>query len=447
VSSLPEDLALHGTLSANVVGFCRHLRNSGLGIGPDEAAEALAALSQVDVGDEVQFRSALRVCLAKSVREQQIFDDGFHAYWRVWDRAGELNRPRPDDDTGPAARQEALPVQLTLRQWLDTGDGADAEEEEETAGYSPMEAMTRRDFAGLQPAEMEDMQRVVEELARALARRLSRRRRSGRRGPIDLRRTLRRNLRRGGELMDLAFRSRRQQKLKLVVLCDVSRSMDLYSRFLLQFLYAFASAYRRLEVFGFSTSIRRLTAALREGEWSRVLDRLSRHMPEWSGGTRIGASLADFAENHSEALVDGRTAVIILSDGWDTGDTETLSSAMARIRRRAFAVLWLNPLMGNPGFRPETEGMRAALPHIDLLAPAHNAAALRDLATSLGRLQRGGVMRRPYARLAEPSLDSEPASEFPSESRSESGARIDPDVPSSARNLQALAEKQTARRR
>jgi hypothetical protein len=177
-----------------------------------------------------------------------------------------------------------------------------------------MEAMTRRDFAGLQPAEMEDMQRVVEELARALARRLSRRRRSGRRGPIDLRRTLRRNLRRGGELMDLAFRSRRQQKLKLVVLCDVSRSMDLYSRFLLQFLYAFASAYRRLEVFGFSTSIRRLTAALREGEWSRVLDRLSRHMPEWSGGTRIGASLADFAENHSEALVDGRTAVIILSD-------------------------------------------------------------------------------------------------------------------------------------
>ncbi len=436
MSSLPEDLALHGSLSANVVGFARHLRNLGIGVGPAEAAEALDALSHVDVGEQDQFRQALRICLAKSLREQQIFDKSFEAFWRVWDRATELNRPMPDPDASKASRSEALPVQLTLREWLNTGDGGDAEEEEETAGYSPMEVVTHRDFAGLQPDELDAMARVVEELARALARRLSRRRRAGGRGRIDIRRTLRKNLRRGGELMDLAFRCRRQQKLKLVVLCDVSRSMDLYSRFLLQFLYAFASAYRRLEVFGFSTGLRRLTTTLREGEWSRVLDALSRDMPEWSGGTRIGASFANFAENWSASLVDNRTAVIILSDGWDTGDAETLSRAMAQIRRRAFAVLWLNPLMGNPNFRPQTEGMRAALPHIDLLAPTHNAAALRDLASSLGKLQRGGAVRRPYARLCESDLPE-----------SSAAPGTVPDAPSSARNLQTLAAEHAARKR
>jgi hypothetical protein len=296
--------------------------------------------------------------------------------------------------------------------------------------------VTHRDFAGLQADELDDMSRVVEEFARALARRLNRRyRKLSGRGRIDLRRTLRTNLRRGGELVDLVFRSRRQRKLKLVVLCDVSRSMDLYCRFLLQFLYAFASAYRRLEVFGFSTSLRRLTATLREGEWSHVLAGLSRDMPEWSGGTRIGACLADFADSWSESLVDRRTAVIILSDGWDTGDPDMLSHAMARIRRRAFAVLWLNPLMGSPGFRPETEGMLAALPHIDLLAPAHNVAALRDLAKSLGRLERRGTVRRPYAHLASST-----------ENESEPQATLTgPNAPSSIANLRALEEERASR--
>jgi hypothetical protein len=117
-------------------------------------------------------------------------------------------------------------------------------------------------------------------------------------------------------------------------------------------------------------------------------------MPEWSGGTRIGASFGRFADRWADAMVDRRTAVIVLSDGWDTGDTDLLSRSLSRIRRRAFAVLWLNPLMGNPGYRPQTQGMLAALPHVDLLAPAHNAAALRDVARNLGQLDRGAVRRR-----------------------------------------------------
>ena len=436
-ASLPGDLALHGALSANVVGFCRLLRDRGLGLGPAEAADALAALGLIDVGRESGFRLALRTCLAKSVREQQLFDDCFDRYWRVWDRAGELNRPAPDPEAGSPDRGRPQPMQLSLKEWLSAGDGEETEEQEETAGYSAAEVITRRDFAGLRPDELEEMGRVVEELARALARRLGRRyRQLGGRGRLDLRRTLRANLRRGGELVDLAWRSRRPRKLRLVALCDVSRSMDLYSRFLLQFLYAFAAAWRRLEVFGFSTSLRRLTPALREGEWDRVLEALARDMPEWSGGTRIGASLARFADDWSESLVDRRTAVIILSDGWDTGEAELLASALSRIRRRAFAVLWLNPLMGNPGFRPETAGLRAALPYVDLLAPAHNAAALRELARSLGRLERGGPRARPGAGWSPEEADPEPPRPAP-----------DPGAPNSARNLLALAEERAARRK
>ena len=157
MSPVPEDLALHGTLSANVVGFSRHLRRRGIGVCPSETAAALGALGCVDIGDEGQFHSALRICLAKSLKEQQLFDDCFDHYWRMWDRADELNRPAPDADTGKAGQADTLPVQLTLREWLSIGDGATEEEEEETAAYSPIEVVTHRDFAGLQADELDDM--------------------------------------------------------------------------------------------------------------------------------------------------------------------------------------------------------------------------------------------------------------------------------------------------
>jgi uncharacterized protein with von Willebrand factor type A (vWA) domain len=219
------------------------------------------------------------------------------------------------------------------------------------------------------------------QIARRLARRISRRRRpSARRGRLDLRRTLRANVTRG-DLIDLRYRRRKRRKVRLVLLCDVSGSMDLYSRFLLQFLFALQSVFARVETFTFSVHLTRVTEYLRGRSYREVLRRLTA-VRDWSGGTRIGESLAEFNRQWGR-LVDRQTIVIILSDGWDTGDPELRAGELLRIKRRAGRVIWLNPLLGNPSYEPLTRGMAAALPLVDHFAAAHNLAALRALAGSL----------------------------------------------------------------
>src|SRR5438094_314167 len=230
-------------------------------------------------------------------------------------------------------------------------------------------------------ADRDEVYRLTLKIARRLARRISRRRRpSARRGRIDLRRTLRANLTRD-ELIDLRYRRRKRKKVRLVLLCDVSGSMDLYSRFLLQFLFALQSAFSRVETFTFSVRLTRVTDYLRARSYREVLRRLTA-VKDWSGGTKIGESLAEFNRGWP-SLVDRRTIVIVLSDGWDTGDPDVLATELLRIKRRAGRVIWLNPLLGNPSYEPLTRGMAAALPLIDRFAAAHNLAALRDLAGSL----------------------------------------------------------------
>ena len=299
--------------------------------------------------------------------------------------------------------------------------------------------MARRDFAGFRADELDEIGRLVALIARILARRFNRRYRdSSRRGRLDLRRTLRRNLRRGGELVDLSFRQRRRRRLKLVLLCDVSRSMDLYSSFLIQFVYAFQLACRRVETFVFSTTLRRVTDTLDNEDLDEVLAALSRQVPQWSGGTRIGASLRTFLDGYGDGLLDKQTAVILLSDGWDTGDIGMLRDAMREIHRRSLAVIWLNPLLGSEEYRPDTRGMRAALPHVDLFAPAHNAASLKELASALGRIQRGDIP----ARFGFHQREEPEAGEGGPEVAPEEG----PPRPSSAANLERLGREMQQKR-
>ncbi len=393
-----DDLAFRGELSSNVVGFCRLLRREGSGVGSAEAADALRALETVDLGEESQFCAAMRACLAKSQRELEIFDARFSSYWKVWHRAGELLRGEAQTEENantempPPLAPQRQPALKSVTAWL---KGEKNTEEEETAGYSPFEVLTQRDFSGFRADELDEIARLVMLIARQLAKRFNRRYRDSARGDkLDVRRTLRRNLRRGGELIDLSFRRRRRRKLKLVLLCDVSRSMDLYSSFLIQFVYAFQLAYRRVETFAFSTSLRCISDTLDGEDLDDVLAALSRDVPQWSGGTRIGVSLQSFLDEYGDSLLDNQTAVIVLSDGWDTGDIEILRDAMRDIHRRSLAVVWLNPLLGSEDYRPDTRGMQAALPHVDVFAPAHNAASLKELATIIGRIHTGRVPER-----------------------------------------------------
>lgn len=227
------------------------------------------------------------------------------------------------------------------------------------------------------------MERALRQLARKLATRRSRRYRPARRGGrADLRRTVRGSLRFGGTPLELARRRREIRKPRLVLLCDVSRSMDQYSRFLLLFVYAFQRALGRVESFVFGTRLTRVTRYFRAASVEAAVEQISHEVLDWSGGTRIGRSLETFNRDFRSA-VDGSTTVVILSDGLDTGDLVLLGQQMAALQRRARRVIWLNPLLGSAPADAMGRGMRQALPYVDTFAPGHNLASLEALARDL----------------------------------------------------------------
>jgi uncharacterized protein with von Willebrand factor type A (vWA) domain len=240
--------------------------------------------------------------------------------------------------------------------------------------------LASRDFSTFVPDEMQEIARAIMVVARRLATRESRRYRSTQRGhAIDLRRTMRRNIKYGGTVVELAKKKRKIRKPKIVLICDVSRSMDTYSKFLLQFIYALQNTLGRVESFVFSTRLTRVTDYFRSSDIYTALDRIAREVPDWSGGTRIGESLKAFNADWALRTVNKHTIVLIMSDGLDTGDASVLEHEMEQIQRRAARVIWLNPLLGNEDYRPLARGMSAALPHVNLFASAHNLASLQAL--------------------------------------------------------------------
>ncbi|HJL87315.1 MAG: VWA domain-containing protein [SAR324 cluster bacterium] len=389
---LYEDFALRRALSSNLVGFCRHLRNQGLVSGIGEQMDALRALESIPLREQEPFRMALRTSLAKSTQEQEIFDEHFRKFWYVWESSGEFYRQPPGEEEERSKihviDERPKPTFLSIHDWMN--QDSESEEVRDSAGYSPFEVDTERDFSQFGSEELNEVIALINEIGKRLATRFSRRmRHSKRHGPMDLRRTMRLSLRRGGELIDLMHHRRRRQRLKLVLLCDVSKSMDLYSRFLIQFIYAFQTVYRRIETFVFSTSLHRITDQLKQQSMDEAVARISESVPDWSGGTKIGASLKQFVEEYSLKVVDPATVVLVISDGWDTGEVEMLSESMSHLKRSARSLIWLNPLKGSPDYEPTTRGMQAALPHLDLFASAHNLNSLRDLMGELMLLQRG----------------------------------------------------------
>jgi uncharacterized protein with von Willebrand factor type A (vWA) domain len=370
-----------GDLAGNVTLFARRLRRRGLLVGPSETASGLEALTHVDVADREMVRLALRTTFCSRVEDLPLFDGEFDQFWSPpvlsaaaadQDGAPEEGPGAPDHGDGPERRTE-----VTVADWNQNG-GAD--DEREVPAYSPAEGRSQKDFSAFAADELDAITELIVVIARLIATRLSRRTQPARRGSlIDLRRTMRRNLRYGGEVLDLVWRRRKIRKAKLVLLCDVSGSMDIYSRFLIQLIYALQGAVSRVESFLFSTSLTRVTDALAHRDIQDALGEAARYVPDWSGGTKIGASLQDFNERYGRRFVDSRTVVVVCSDGWDTGDLEVLERAMRELHRRAGRVIWLNPLLGSPGYEPVTQGMSTALPFVDVFASAHNLNGLRAL--------------------------------------------------------------------
>jgi uncharacterized protein with von Willebrand factor type A (vWA) domain len=366
----------------NTVLFCRALRERGLLATPSEAIDAVMALGLIDLDDREETFLSLRSVLASRVEDFPVFEEVFEDFWGRLNRSPQPRKIVEREDLSTGARPSSPNIgqkglAFFLEHW---GTGASRDPEPiNLPGASNTESDAEKDFSMFGADELEEISRAARRIARRLARIPSRRWETARRGlRVDLRRTLRQSLKNGGEFIRLSFKRRKQKKTRLVVICDVSGSMDLYSQVFLQFVYGLQNSFARVETFVFSTKLERITGHLRNNAYRGALKRLGTNVRGWSGGTLIGVSVAAFNLGWPK-LVDKRAVVIILSDGWDTGQPEDLGAALADLKRRAGKLIWLNPLLGNSDYQPLVRGMRAALPHIDVFAPLHNLASLKAL--------------------------------------------------------------------
>ena len=374
---MPSTNRSHQTkISAHVVLLCRFLRKKGFSIGALEEAEALRAITFLPIRKEEYFRSALKTVLSKSAYQRQGFDELYLEFKDELKKSADSKVKEKEETKEKRSESEKARAQFeSLKNWLNLRA---FEEEQQMASYSDMEVLTRKHFSDLSNEEMQLMMRLLKKVAKKIAHEKSRlKKRSRQKRNVDLKGTIRANMRRGGDLTEIRFNQKKERRLKLVLLCDVSRSMDLYSRFFVHLIYAFQNAYDKIETFVFSTALHRVTELLDNHEFDKAFDMISDRVPQWSGGTTIGSCLNDFVEGYGYHLLDKKTIVLILSDGWDTGNPETMKSAMQAIYKKSKKVIWLNPLAGSLDFSPDVLGMKTALPYIDVLASAHNLESLK----------------------------------------------------------------------
>ncbi len=380
-SAHPTPPASPGGMVEAIVEFCRFLRTRGFSTGTHDSLAALQAARVVSLYDREVFRCALKTVLCISKEEWDLFDSLFHAFWNSSNRdprpveEDQKRPPRPDAKKGPDANALAMLMGHAPGALSREEDGGRA-----VSGASVQERLKKTDFSKAAPSDLEALEKIALRLLKQMSLRLSRRFRAAYApGKVDLRRTIRLNLSQGGEPVQLRYKSRKPRPSRLVLLIDISGSMNPYSLFLVRFAYALQRHFERVHTFLFSTRTVDITRALRRQDLADALHALSQEAAGWSGGTRIGESLREWNQVHGKKLFSRDTLFIILSDGWDTGDPATLAGELAQIKRRCRRLIWLNPLLGIEGYQPVTRGMSAALPHIDLFAPAHNLESLLEL--------------------------------------------------------------------
>jgi len=367
--------------------FARLLHDAGLEAGPRRLTDATRALGFVDLKQQDDFRNALRAVFVSRKDDIPIFEAAFDIFWAPPD-------PRMSAGLIPG-RSRALPLAPERAQVWANALGLNAsqmsreqqpkEYPASSSGYSAEELLRQKDFEDMTWAETEQVRRLLESAPWRVAERRTRRLRPARSGRIDLRRSARHAIRSSGELMTLFRRKPRVRRRPLVLICDVSGSMERYSRLLMIFAHAVARR-EDLEAFVFSTRLTRVTRLLRQRDLDRALDSVSKGVHDFSGGTRIGDALADFNRKWARRVLGHGAVVIIISDGWDRGDPAQLTAELIHLRRSAHRLIWLNPLLGTEGYEPLTRGMAAALPHCDDFLAAHNVAALEDLGKLLAAL-------------------------------------------------------------
>jgi uncharacterized protein with von Willebrand factor type A (vWA) domain len=385
-----------GPGARRLAGFARSLRDNGFKVGLAETQDALTVLASPAAARATTLKPALRALFCASHSDWQRFDEIFEAYWRgrgMRQRQVLAGSPAATQAPAPRLAQSHVPHEaLTLPDHAvrrDAGDGEHAADGRgRREGASRAENLATADLRHIvDPADVAEVHALAARLARTMRARLVRRTQMRRRGQrLDLRRTIHRNVSHGGTPIELAWRKRKIKPLRLVMLLDASGSMSLYTGFFVRFLHGVVDAFREAEAFVFHTRLAHVSPSLRDRDVTRAVDKLALMAQGIGGGTRIGDCLATFNRWHARRVINSRTAVMIVSDGYDTGAPERLGEEMRRLRRRCRRIIWLNPLIGWRDYSPQARGMRAALPYVDLFAPAHNLESLAALEPYLARI-------------------------------------------------------------
>ena len=382
----------------NLLHFTRLLHRLGLDVQAGRAREVAAALAHVDVGQRADFYHTLRCLLIHRADDLAAFDEAFRVFWR---------RPHGDwtekdlSAMGEKRRSGAPEYESEAPESNAEGEGGERRtgyqvERMAVLSYSDRESLYAKDFEHFTEGELAAAERMMADLDWDLGERTSKRWTPGRGPALDLRRAVRANMRYGGELVDLPERRRKTKRRPLILLCDVSGSMERYSRMLLHFVHALTRGGQlgRVESFVFATRLTRITRQLVTRKAEVAVPRLPRTISDFGGGTRIGDALRTFNAEWARRVRGQGPIVLLISDGWDRGEPDRLRTEIARLQRSCQRLIWLNPLLGSPDYVPLTRGMQAALPSIDDFLPVHNLASLEALARHLNNLPAHRPARR-----------------------------------------------------
>lgn len=418
-SRRPEDIT-PGRLTRNLLTLGRDLRASGLPVGSGQLITFVEAVGEIDCRVRQDFYAAAKTTLVTSPEQIPTFDAVFGRFWRqlmnpfnpvetpledlITDEeppedsqareSSESEKKAGADNATRVRERSVLAVEDTGTE--DEGEVQDLDElPDDVIVFSAREVLRKKDFSQFSPEEIAEARRMIQQMDWRLGTRKTRRKERAVRGDyIDHRATLRRSLKHTGVPVELRYRRRKERMRPLIMICDISGSMDRYSRLLLQFVHAMEHGLDTVEVFVFSTRLTRITRELRKKNVDAAIEHVVNSVDDWSGGTRIGEAIKEFNYKWARRVLRSGATVVMISDGWDRGDPKLLSAEMARLQRSCRKLIWLNPLLGAPGYQPLTQGIRAALPYVDYFLPIHNLKSMEVLARILGEVDDQPPVRR-----------------------------------------------------
>jgi uncharacterized protein with von Willebrand factor type A (vWA) domain len=395
-----------GHLLHNLILFGRVLHGIGLDINPGRMIDLVNALDYIEIGRRIDFYFATRGLLVHRREDIPLFDEAFRMFWVNHDGSWKPMNSQKPGGRKRSRRPTFIPPPLKAQTENNSnspsqkGDASNTPPiVHATLTYSAREVLRHKNFAELTGEELQTIERIMNSLTWRLGMRRTRRLRSGSGSQIDMRRTLRNNLKYGGEVLEWAQREPKFKPRPLVIIADISGSMERYTRILLQFIYSLTYGLnQKVEAFVFSTRLTRITFQLEEKNVEEAIGQVSNLVLDWSGGTRIVEALKSFNFEWGRRVLGQGAVVLLISDGWDRGDPGLLRTEIARLQRSCYRLIWLNPLLGDENYEPLTIGMRTALPFVDHFLPIHNLASLEDLSTHLARFDQARPTRRQLAR-------------------------------------------------